>query len=544
MNGERQRWVQAEGFWVPRATVILVAVLGALVWSVGAVVPFTVSLGKAEVQIYPEHPTEGDSVVLVVSGTWTNSCVPKLSAVRMSGKHIIVSMESSATGCTGLLAPWKLQATVEGLPPGTYAVTVTHRMAGPGYVLPEKTIGQATFQVRMSGCDSGEPLPEPSVTDLAELVRGNTEFALALYQALRGDGGTEGENLFFSPYNISLCLAMAYAGARGETERQMAEALRFTLPQDRLHPAFARLSLALAGRRGLELSTANSLWGQRGYPFLPSFLCLLGEVYGAPLRELDFWADPEAARQTINRWVEEETRERIQDLIPPGGINPLTRLVLVNAVYFEAAWKFPFDKGATHDAPFYLLDGREILVPTMTEAAGFGYAAGEGWQAVELPYEGEQVSMVILLPDLGRFEEFERSLDAHRLAEIVGQLEATQLSVYLRLSLPKFTFTSRLELARVLAEELGMCDAFSARADFSGMTGRPDLFIDKVYHQAFVEVDEAGTEAAAATAGVVMPMGLMPEPHEVRVNRPFLFLIRDRETGTVLSLGRVLDPAS
>jgi len=503
----------------------------------------------AEVQLLPEHPTEGSAIILIVSGTWTDSCVPRLAELRTSGKYIVVARESPAVGCTRGPTPWSVFVPLGKLPAGPYAVTVTHRRTGIPYGSVEQVIGRATFQVAIPGCASGDAIPEASPADLKTLVQGNTGFALDLYAAVRthvdraaqAAGRDRDTNIFFSPYSISLCLAMAYAGARGETERQMAEALRFALPQDRLHPAFARLSLALAGRTGLELSIANSLWGQTGYPFLPSFLCLLAEVYSAPLREVNFVSDPESARSAINRWVEEETRERIRDLIPAGGIDRDTRLVLANAVYFKAAWMFPFSERVTRDAPFYLLDGREVLVPTMVTQAPFGYAAGEGHQVVELPYEGGQASLVILLPDRGRFEEFEGALDAERLAECLDRLAPKQVLLFL----PKFTFTSQFALGQILAG-LGMPDAFSDQADFSGMTGRRDLAIDEVYHKAFVALDEAGTEAAAATAVVmVMSIGPSPEPPkpiEVRVDRPFLFLIRDRETGTILFLGRVLNP--
>lgn len=548
MKDEGWRCVQRGAPGHGRRIAVLIGVLGVWVFGIAA----AAQLGTVEVQILPEHPTEGSAFVLIVSGTWTDSCVPRLAEVRISGKHIVVALESPATGCSPRPTPWNLEWALEGLPPGAYAVTVTHRRTGVPYEMPEQVIGRATFQVTMPGCASGDPMPEASPADLRTLVQGNTGFALGLYAAVRTDvdlaaqiaGREKDTNIFFSPYSISLCLAMAYAGARGETERQMAKALQFTLPQDRLHSAFARLSLALAGHTGLELSIANSLWGQTGYPFLPSFLCLLGEVYGAPLRELDFRADPEAARRTINRWVEEETRERIRNLIPPGGIDPDTRLVLANAVYFKAAWMFPFSERATRDAPFYLLDGREFLVPTMVAQAPFGYAAGEGYQAVELPYKDGQASLVILLPDSGRFEEFEGALDTERLAESLNRLEDKDVLLFL----PRFTFTSEFGLGHILAQ-LGMPDAFSGlRADFSGMTGRRDLVIDDVYHKAFVALDEAGTEAAAATAVVmVMALGPSPEPPppiEVRVDRPFLFLIRDRETGTILFLGRVLDPTA
>ena len=426
MRAGRKFGTQAGGSPLQRMKDVLVVILGACVFGIAA----AAQVGTAEVQILPEHPMEGSAIALIVSGTWPDSCVPRLAEVRISGKHIVLAIESPATGCAQRPTPWKLEGTFEGLPAGAYVVTVTHWRTGVPYESVEQVIGRATFQTWMPGCAPEDPVPEPSPADLKALVRGNTGFALDLYAAVRTDadraaqaaGREKDTNIFFSPYSISLCLAMAYAGARGETERQMAEALRFALPQDRLHPAFARLSLALAGRTGLELSIANSLWGQTGYPFLPSFPCLLGEIYGAPLREVDFLSDPESARSAINRWVEEETRERVRDLIPAGGIGPDTRLVLANAIYFKAAWLFPFPEEATRDAAFHLLDGREVLAPTTVVQAPLGYAAGEGYQAVELPYAGGETSLVILLPDACRFEEFERALDPERLAECLDQL--------------------------------------------------------------------------------------------------------------------------
>ena len=383
--------------------------------------------------------------------------------------------------------------------------------------------------------------PDVDSADLADLVDGKSAFAFDLYHVLR-EGN---DNLFYSPYSISLALAMTYAGAREETGRQMADTLHFTLPQDRLHPAFNSLDLALARRgegaagkdeKGFRLNIVNAIWGQEGYEFLSQFLDLLAENYGAGLRELDFVSAPEESRVTINDWVSEQTEGRIEDLIPQGAIDSLTRLVLTNAIYFNAAWSNPFEPDLTKDGPFHLLGGGEISVPMMRQTTSFGYAEGEGYQAVELPYDGQELSMVILLPEAGEFESFEDQLDARRVEAIVNDVTYDQVS----LTMPKFEVESGFSLADALAA-MGMPVAFSSGADFSGMTGNRDLFISDVVHKAFVSVDEAGTEAAAATA-VMMKLGAAPEPPvEVTVDRPFIFLIRDIETGAILFVGRVVD---
>jgi len=383
--------------------------------------------------------------------------------------------------------------------------------------------------------------PEVAAPDLAEQVGGNSAFAFDLYQALREKDG----NLFYSPHSISLALAMTYAGARGETERQMAGALHFMLPQERLHPAFNSLDQALASRgqgaqgqdgEGFRLNVVNAIWGQQGYEFLPAFLDLLAENYGAGLRVLDFASAPEEARGTINEWVSQQTEERIKDLLPQGAVDALTRLVLTNAIYFNAAWADAFEAAQTQDGPFYLLDGSEVSVPLMRQTSGFGYAEGEGYQAVELPYDGRELAMVVLLPRAGDFERFESALDAGRVEQIVGSLEHQQV----RLAMPRFEFESGFSLKEALAA-LGMADAFSEQADFSGMTGQRDLFISEVVHKAFVSVDENGTEAAAATAVIMKLTAAVEEPVEVTMDRPFVFLIRDLETGAILFVGRVVD---
>ena len=386
--------------------------------------------------------------------------------------------------------------------------------------------------------------PEVSEAALTTLVTGNSVFAFDLYQALREEDG----NLFYSPYSISLALAMTYAGARGETAQQMADTLHFVLSPDRLHPAFNSLDIEL-GRRGegakgkdgegFRLNIVNDIWGQKDYQFLTTFLDLLAENYGAGLRIMDFANAPEESRITINNWVSDQTESRIEDLIPQGLIGAFTRLVLTNAIYFNAAWQYPFTEDMTRDGPFYLLDGGEVTVSMMRQTESFGYTEGDGYQAVELPYDGRELSMVILLPQAGQFETFEGSLDAQRVDAIVKDLKPRQAA----LTMPRFEFESGFSLKEILVA-MGMPVAFSGHADFSGMTGSRDLFISDVVHKAFVSVDEAGTEAAAATAVVMKLTALPGTPVEVTVDRPFVFLLRDIETDTILFIGRIVNPGT
>jgi serpin B len=386
----------------------------------------------------------------------------------------------------------------------------------------------------------------PNVTqaDSESLVGDNSAFVFDLYQRLR----TEEGNLFYSPYSISLALAMIYAGARGETKQQMADTLQFNLPQDRLHPAFNSLDIELASRgegaegkdsEGFRLNIVNAIWGQRDYKFLTSFLDTLAENYGAGLRTLDFVNAPEEARITINEWVSEQTEGKIEDLIPQGLINILTRLVLTNAIYFNTAWALPFDEDVTRDGTFHLLNGGEVVVPMMRQTESFGYTKGDDYQAVELPYDGHELSMVILLPQSNRFDAFEASLDLERLNTILGKLERRQVS----LTMPRFEFESSFSLKDTLAA-MGMPVAFSESADFSGMTSNRELFIADVVHKAFVSVDEAGTEAAAATAVVIELTAIAEMPVTINIDRPSIFLIRDIETGAILFVGRVLNPSA
>jgi len=383
-----------------------------------------------------------------------------------------------------------------------------------------------------------ETAPEVAEEELQALVDGNTAFALELYQRLREQEG----NLFLSPYSISLALAMAYAGARGETATEMAQALHFTLPQERLHPAFNALDLAITSRttvEGIELHTANTFWGQLGHRFLQEYIDLLARDYGAEIRLLSFRDTPDACRQHINGWVSEKTEGKIEELLPPGSVGPDTWLVLTDAIYFQGAWEYAFDSWRTREGPFHLLDGSHVQVPLMhLEDVYLPYAEGriEGvrYQAVELPYTQEELSMVILLPALAGFRTFERALDAERLEGILRELRSWEL----HLVMPKFSFSSGFSLRETLLR-LGMPRAFSTAADFSGMDGTRDLWLNEVYHKAFIKVDEWGTEAAAAS-GVVGSWSL---PYELRIDHPFIFLIRDLKTRAILFLGRVLNPA-
>ncbi len=395
--------------------------------------------------------------------------------------------------------------------------------------------------------DRDRVAPATADADLPTLITGNSAFAFDLYRTLKAEDG----NLFYSPHSISLALAMTYGGARGETESQIADTLRFSLPQNRLHPAFSNLDLQLASRgedvadrdgEGFRLNIVNAVWGQQDYEFQEAFLDVLAESYGAGVRPVDFIGAPEDSRATINDWVAETTEDRIKDLLPQGVIDSLTRMVLTNAIYFNASWQFPFNEADTRERPFHLLDGSSVDVQMMRIQEDFSYAEGDGYQAVDLPYVGDDLSMTILLPDDGRFREFEDALDAALVERVIADL----VTAHVTLDMPKFEFESQFRLGETL-KAMGMPDAFDAGAsDFSGINDRSCaegdeecLYIKEVVHKAFVSVDEEGTEAAAATAVVMTTESAPPKQVSVTVDRPFIFLIRDRETGAILFVGRV-----
>jgi serpin B len=379
--------------------------------------------------------------------------------------------------------------------------------------------------------------PRTSSDDVRAFAAGHNAFGLALYELLRGSSG----NLFFSPYSIAQALTMISAGARGNTAQQMAQVLHSAFPQERLHAAANALDLTLgsrgAGQEGFRLELANSVWGQRDYAFRPEFLDLLAVSYGAGLRLLDFKAAPEAARATINATIAQQTHDKINDLLPPDSINSQARMVLANAIYFNAKWLSPFPTFFTADRPFHLDDGGTVTVPLMGLDTQLRYAKTSDYQAVALPYKGG-VSMLVLLPSVGGLAAFEQRLSAERLRAIQGELTES----YMALRLPKFTYQSDSIRLRQALTQLGMADAFSpGTADFSGMTGSRDLYLIDAFHQAMVRVDEEGTEAAAATGVIAVPASAPPRT-SMTVDRPFIFAIQDDETGAVLFMGRIMNP--
>lgn len=417
--------------------------------------------------------------------------------------------------------------------------------------------GDGGDEPRLVASTRSRESPDVAGEDLVRLVRGNTDFALALHR--NRVAAAPADNLFLSPYSGSVALAMTYAGARGTTATQMANALRFQLDGDHLHPAFNALDRALEGDdeggtpgsqsgqtpgvagQPFELRIVNSIWGQADYPFGEAFLDTLATSYGAGLRTLDFTSDPDAARVRINDWVADQTNDRIEDLLPEGVVTALTRLVLTDAVSFEANWRYTFPKEATEDGEFTALDGSAATVPTMHQSARIPYALVDGHQLVELPYVGGDVGMVVVLPAEGEFESFERELDPDRLGTLVDALEPAHGS----LALPRFTVGSAVRLKDALST-LGMPNAFDpVAADFGGMADLAsaglNLYLQDVVQQSFVSVDEDGTEAAAATGVVAGVTSASLHPFEMTVDRPFLYFVRHRGTGTVLFLGRFVD---
>jgi serpin B len=387
------------------------------------------------------------------------------------------------------------------------------------------------------GCLSMAPaVPQ---TDIQPAVEGNTAFAVDLYVRLRSQQG----NLFFSPYSISTALAMTYGGARGETAQQIAKVFHFRGDAQEAARDFSLIDARLlASAKDCQLYTANALWGQKGFSFRPPFIQLNKEFFHAGLNDVDFAHATEVARQTINQWVADHTKDKIQDLLQPGVLDSTTRLVLTNAIYFKGNWAHPFDKQRTQNEDFHVSPSQTVTVPTMHDRRHFNYVQMDGLQALELPYSGDDAfSMVILLPQ-----------KPDGLAGLEQKLNTTNLTNWLRalrnreviVSMPRFRTTVEFQLNKALAG-LGMPAAFDpAKADFSGMSEQDKLFLSAVVHKAFVDVNEEGTEAAAATGAVVALASAPAEPPVFRADHPFVFLIRDRSSGSILFLGRITNPGS
>jgi len=369
------------------------------------------------------------------------------------------------------------------------------------------------------------------------LAAGNTKFALDLYQQLRENPG----NLFFSPYSISAALAMTLAGAGGNTLKQMAEVLAFSLTDEALHAGFAALNARLeevqTGSPN-RLMIANALWPQKGYKLRRTFRSLVKKHYGVKIKALDF-ADSDNARAVINQWVEDKTESKIKDLIGQGVLNHLTRLVLANAIYFKGTWQDEFDPGLTSEQPFQTASDTEVPVQMMHQKQSLRYTEDETLQVLEIPYKGRDLSMVILLPrEPDGVDHLEKLLTPAQLTEWIATLEETEVNF----SLPRFNISFPLRLDDTL-KSLGMVDAFSGNSDFSAMQEDNELKIGAVLHKAYVDVNEEGTEAAAATAVVMVTKSVSFMTVDFIADHPFIFFVRENNTGSLLFLGRLINPA-
>lgn len=375
---------------------------------------------------------------------------------------------------------------------------------------------------------------------MSDIVNGNNQFALDMFSQI---GGGQQENVFFSPWSVYSALGMVREGAKGKTAQEMQQVMHFPENDSLRKNSFAKGYNEFNAREaGYTLATANALWADKNFPLLGNFTSDIEKYYSGTAKGVDFEGDTEDARKTINSWVEERTDSKIKDLISPGSINPQTRLVITNAVYFNGSWVRSFDRNATRKSSFKTGDGRTVETPMM-ESIGresrFNYTETGGLQVLELPYQGNKISMIILLPVDHDTSSLKRALSLDKLNEWKSALEENEVDVYI----PKFTFTAKYHMSNYL-ESMGMALAFTPEADFLGIDGKNDLFISDIIHQAFVDVNEKGTEAAGST-GIAMPMSAINAPKipVFDADHPFLFLIQDTKTGTILFIGSVGDPS-
>jgi serpin B len=417
------------------------------------------------------------------------------------------------TGCTGKTPAPPVPPTLEGTPDG----------------------GHSTIAVKID---------QNSTLAVAEA---NNRFAFDLYSRLAKDQEYAGNNLFFSPFSISSALAITYEGAKGKTADEIRSVFYFPANDTTRRGGFLGLNAGInSGDPSYSLRTANALWAEKSYPFLTEYVSTAEHDYGAKTTNLDFVSHPDESRVTINTWVEDKTEDKIKDLIPAGVIDPTTRLVITNAIYFKGDWVKQFDKTKTTDTEFRTAPGKTVTVPMMQrtdEDAVYLYAENGNLQMLSMPYEhttGKKLSMVVLLPREDNLTTTEALLNADTLSALQQSAESRRVKVYF----PKYTLKTKYSLPRTLGA-MGMPTAFTGNADFSGMDGTTNLLISDVIHQAFVDVNEEGTEAAAATA-VVMKLAAAPanpDPIPVfRADHPFIFLIQDDETGSILFMGRVINP--
>ncbi len=432
--------------------------------------------------------------------------------------------------------------------PITFILILTTLLAAACSTLPEPDdIDAPGDQVVLIKAElARETNPDATMDQIQALADDNTAFALSFYDQVR----TGNENLIFSPISLSLALSMTLTGAETSTLEAMRSALQLSLAEDAVHPAFNALLLAIEESQKdlpdeiegskFQLNIANSIWGQVDFPFKQPFIDTLAFHYGAGIHTLDFAGAPEPSREVINAWVEDETEGKIQDLLPQGSIDSLTRLVLANAIYFNGSWRFPFPRGGTKDAPFTTIDGEEMMVEMMRlSEKRLLYHQGDDFQAVQLPYISPDFAMTIIPPDDGDFLKVEDDLTP----EMIQALHANFQSELMHLQMPKLDFETTIGAKEVLMD-LGMAEAFDpALSDFTGMADVEDLYISDVLHKATINVDEVGTEAAAATAVIVAETSApIDEPISMVVDRPFLFLIRHTPTGTILFMGSVMQP--
>lgn len=400
------------------------------------------------------------------------------------------------------------------------------------------------LQIILVSCSSGNKVSEQTAIENEEktpIEMRNNQFAFDLFKAINS---SHDENLVISPFSISTALAMTYAGADGNTAEEMAQTLYFYSGQEKFHKDFSAWMNAIIEKGEVKdkLQVANSLWPQEDYPFREDFVNLIKEYYESALFKVNYRGDREQIRQRINTWVENHTNQLIRNLIKPGVLTDDTRLVLVNAIYFLSDWKIAFDEKVTHTAPFYITPEKPVNVPLMYMEDDLRYAETEDFQIIELEYEGGDFSMVAVLPaEDTNIDKFINEFDVVTFMQTLDIMEKKKVEVYL----PSFKVRSNFDLEKLLAE-MGMPEAFSNRADFGRMTDLQDLKIDKVIHEAFIDVNEEGTEAAASTAVVIIRKSAMVDPPEktiFRADRPFVYAIKDNSTQSILFMGKTINPA-